>query len=211
MMRNMSRAAAAIFAATLAGTANAAISVFTTQAGFNGATTDLSQQLYTSPLARTVGSYGYQVTAANGLFPGSNAGNVFMSTNTATDIMGFSGFTGGVSAIGGFFFASNISGAPTSASSITLTVTDNMGSIVEVVLNPTTTSFRGFTSTGTITSLSVAPTQPIGGFVWPSVDDLTLAQATAAVPEPATWAMMIAGFGLVGGTMRRRSTKVAFA
>ena len=32
-----------------------------------------------------------------------------------------------------------------------------------------------------------------------------------AVPEPATWAMMIAGFGLVGGAMRRRSTKVAFA
>jgi hypothetical protein len=32
-----------------------------------------------------------------------------------------------------------------------------------------------------------------------------------AVPEPATWAMMIMGFGLVGGVMRRRSMKVAFA
>lgn len=32
-----------------------------------------------------------------------------------------------------------------------------------------------------------------------------------AVPEPATWAMMIAGFGLVGGAMRRRRTGVAFA
>jgi len=31
---------------------------------------------------------------------------------------------------------------------------------------------------------------------------------SAAVPEPATWAMMLAGFGLVGGTMRRRQ-KVA--
>ena len=28
--------------------------------------------------------------------------------------------------------------------------------------------------------------------------------AIAAVPEPATWAMMIAGFGLVGGALRRR-------
>lgn len=27
-----------------------------------------------------------------------------------------------------------------------------------------------------------------------------------AVPEPATWAMLIAGFGLVGGAMRRRRT-----
>lgn len=33
----------------------------------------------------------------------------------------------------------------------------------------------------------------------------------AAVPEPSTWAMLILGFGLVGGAMRRRATaKVAF-
>lgn len=33
--------------------------------------------------------------------------------------------------------------------------------------------------------------------------------ATAAVPEPASWAMMIAGFGFVGGTMRRRHAVAA--
>ena len=31
------------------------------------------------------------------------------------------------------------------------------------------------------------------------------------VPEPATWAMMIAGFGLVGAAMRRRKVQVRFA
>lgn len=31
---------------------------------------------------------------------------------------------------------------------------------------------------------------------------------TPAVPEPATWAMMIVGFGTVGGAMRRRKSKV---
>lgn len=30
------------------------------------------------------------------------------------------------------------------------------------------------------------------------------ATVTSGVPEPATWAMMIAGFGMIGGTMRRR-------
>jgi PEP-CTERM motif len=33
----------------------------------------------------------------------------------------------------------------------------------------------------------------------------------AAVPEPATWAMLIIGFGMVGGTLRTRRRQVAFA
>ena len=35
-----------------------------------------------------------------------------------------------------------------------------------------------------------------------------LGPAGAAVPEPAAWALMIAGFGFVGGAMRRRQTSV---
>lgn len=31
----------------------------------------------------------------------------------------------------------------------------------------------------------------------------------SAIPEPATWAMMIVGFGMVGGAMRRRRTQSA--
>lgn len=33
----------------------------------------------------------------------------------------------------------------------------------------------------------------------------------AAVPEPASWALMLGGFGLVGGAMRRRKAAVRFA
>ncbi len=40
------------------------------------------------------------------------------------------------------------------------------------------------------------------------IDNVVL--STPTVPEPASWAMMIAGFGLVGGAMRRR-TRVSFA
>ncbi|RYF21821.1 MAG: PEP-CTERM sorting domain-containing protein [Oxalobacteraceae bacterium] len=50
---------------------------------------------------------------------------------------------------------------------------------------------------------------------WATVNNLTLggAAATGAVPEPASWAMMIFGMGAVGGALRRRqktTTRVAF-
>ena len=35
--------------------------------------------------------------------------------------------------------------------------------------------------------------------------------AVNAVPEPASWALMIAGFGLAGGVLRTRRARVAFA
>ena len=42
-------------------------------------------------------------------------------------------------------------------------------------------------------------------------DNVSLDVAAAAVPEPATWAMMIIGFGGVGFAMRRRSRNAAIA
>lgn len=42
-----------------------------------------------------------------------------------------------------------------------------------------------------------------GGSSGPSVGFRTYVD-TAGVPEPATWAMLIVGFGLIGGAMRRR-------
>jgi hypothetical protein len=40
---------------------------------------------------------------------------------------------------------------------------------------------------------------------------VTITEPTAAVPEPASWALMIAGFGLAGGAMRARRSGIAFA
>ena len=46
--------------------------------------------------------------------------------------------------------------------------------------------------------------------IGPLLDNVSL--SIGAVPEPATWAMMIMGFGLIGGAMRsRKSVKVRFA
>jgi hypothetical protein len=40
---------------------------------------------------------------------------------------------------------------------------------------------------------------------------LSLSANTGAVPEPASWALMLGGFGLVGGAMRSRKAAVRFA
>lgn len=47
-----------------------------------------------------------------------------------------------------------------------------------------------------------------------ALDDISFTRVdtqTSAVPEPATWGMMVLGFGLVGGAIRRRSTRAGFA
>lgn len=59
----------------------------------------------------------------------------------------------------------------------------------------------------TLTFKAVGTSDSFGGYV----DNISL----AAVPEPATWAMMIMGFGLAGGALRNakrgQTTRVRFA
>lgn len=43
-------------------------------------------------------------------------------------------------------------------------------------------------------------------------DDLSFtADLSSSVPEPGVWAMMITGFGLAGGVLRRRRRRTVFA
>lgn len=52
----------------------------------------------------------------------------------------------------------------------------------------------------------------LAGDTWllPYSDYIRAYVAAASVPEPGSWAMMLAGFGLVGGAMRVRRAKAAF-
>lgn len=61
-------------------------------------------------------------------------------------------------------------------------------------------SYTGLTSRLTVNANGAANLLPVGAVT---------TFMSSAVPEPATWAMMIIGFGLVGGVMRRRSTAAA--
>ncbi len=73
---------------------------------------------------------------------------------------------------------------------------------------PGVSDTRAFQLTGAQNSFTIQMLQSPGGSGGIS---FAVALPEAAVPEPATWAMMIAGFGLVGGMMRRRKVALNFA
>lgn len=63
----------------------------------------------------------------------------------------------------------------------------------------------------TITSFSILQTS-YDNAIFAGLTFSTLpAGVTSDVPEPASWAMFIIGFGLVGGVMRRKSSSVSLA
>ncbi len=63
-------------------------------------------------------------------------------------------------------------------------------------------------SNGSLFLVGASPTNSDGNFDGFKVSHLTLG---AAVPEPATWGMMLVGFGIVGAGMRSRRRSVVLA
>lgn len=72
--------------------------------------------------------------------------------------------------------------------------------------NPFTLASINYTATGASTAIAftIASSSQIG-FNDPLIDGVVFEAATAgAVPEPGTWSLMIAGFGIAGMALRRR-------
>ncbi|GAA3720832.1 hypothetical protein GCM10022268_31370 [Sphingomonas cynarae] len=51
----------------------------------------------------------------------------------------------------------------------------------------------------------------IQGIAFREIEADTLPNLTFAIPEPASWALMLTGFGLTGYALRRRRPRIAFA
>lgn len=161
----------------------------------------------------------------------ANAGGTFQISGTG----GFLNVGGLTGALNGTISFSNVVGVtlPEAVSSFFTFNDGSLGTYNYSVLSTTTNSFvniPGAANSGTLfllgtladTRLGYTPTpasltvqfNSTGGSAYSSALTLSVPPSVGAVPEPAGWAMMILGMGMIGFSVRRRSrvrTMVAHA
>lgn len=155
-------------------------------------------------------------TSRGGLAPGSDKGGLFFLEGDETFMNIASGFTTG--------FSFNYVSLSFSGSVSVFDGLNGTGNLLATLnLSPNASPCPGFSgqfcpfSPVGVLFNGTAKSVAFGGVANQIVfDDITFGSdkpgGGGVVPEPATWAMMILGFGLVGGAMRRRreSGRVVF-
>lgn len=137
---------------------------------------------------------GVTTSGVNGLISATFPDTIDASLSTGYNAVGLffgnddtccsTGFSAVLSVYDGAFFLGSVS------------VAANMNDFVD--------QFIGLSSTTAFDRVTI---DYAGAGLFVFIDDFRLgAPAGPAVPEPATWAMLIAGFGLTGAAMRRRRT-----
>lgn len=130
-------------------------------------------------------------TVGTGQEFGVGAGQSSFALDFDATSLTISNVSGGIITLGQTIIAlNNISSAFTSTSFLNSTISGFDASDVTLSNGLLTLDFRGTS--------------------WQASSTASIALATAAaVPEPATWATMLLGFGLIGGIMRRRRSQPA--
>ncbi len=149
--------------------------------------------------ANVVGN-GRISTGLTGTFP----------TSGTKDLLSYGGFSVTFSApVDGFgFYVSDVADLGKG-----LKVRYNTGVTTEYVISDANTRpdgslfFFGVIADAPISSVTFSGSAGSDGVGY---DDFIVGSLAGAVPEPATWAMMIGGVGMIGGALRRRRQAVNF-
>lgn len=193
--------------------AQATIAVYTTQASFLAAIgaygvdtfDDLTPGAATGPgpLSRSAGGISYEVaTSPNSpiMYGAGSPADPWLSTNNAADFITFSGFSPGVYAAGAQMFGSDVAGAYLERGLLAVRASNGVDTETRFKFRAPQDTFFGFVSDSPLTTLEIKMFYGSANPVWPAVNDLIL----AAVPEPETYALMLAGLAAIGFMARRR-------
>jgi PEP-CTERM motif len=201
---------AALAGTMIAGSANAATITFNNRAAFEATLSNSFTDTYDTtrgyapgfsitadaPFSAIVGQTRYQTTGFSNLNIIQSNGTYCAGCNGSFNLF-FDGTTfgtiNGVQAVG---FDSPFNGGFDAL----VTFGDNSAQLYALAVGNTPTFF-GLTSDKLIKSIAFGPGGQRTNSVSFVLDNLTIGNA---VPEPATWAMMILGFGMVGAAARRR-------
>lgn len=186
-----------IAAATL-GAALVPAAVSATVLSFDGASGSFSQ----------LAEQGYKVTGALYADNGAVANSASYGKITVARVDGAAFTLASLQVADNYrdLFATNIDVyfdfVPVTGASFTYDYTINAGpNATFETLSPTNVALKSF---------SIYNPQSYG-FGYIKIDNVTVNAVAAAVPEPATWAMMVIGFGIAGAAVRRRKVSVRFA
>ena len=153
-------------------------------------------------------SYALGPVTFNGNIPfvisGTFFGGLYNNQDFYSDQNSVQGLTTVLTWAGSTAFAMNFGGYATGGGApVTFTLSDG-SSYSTTFPSPGASQFFGFASAAPITSITWSNPNGYSN----DVVDFTIGNA---VPEPASWALMIAGFGLVGTALRRRTAALAAA
>ena len=154
----------------------------------------LPKDFVSSPQPFSLNGFAYTASAAGDFFNVGPGNDVWLSTSNNTTGIVFVMTSNNVTAIGGYFFLTDLDGNITTG---TVTATLDDGSTFSIVA-PSATSFIGFTSSMPIQSLTVTPDL----VTFATVNDFI---AGTTVPEPSSLLLLAVG-AVISAIAYRRHT-----
>lgn len=207
--------ARALFAASalaVAASAHADIKIYTDRGSFVNAVPlsatdtfdDLAMNEIAGPLNRGAGQFGYQASVGPGetsFYPSGNGSDTWLTGTMSSDTITFSRFSPGIVGFGGNFFGTDSFGAFMPDRTIVLSAVSGADSETFTLSNASQDSFVAFLSDRPLTSVSFQNMERDGTVYWAAANNVVL-----AVPEPATWSMLLGGLGVAALARRRGPT-----